>query len=104
MKFSFKKLLVCTLLLGSQTVMADDAEEGKDLAWTYHCVTCHGAQGKSVDERYPNLAGQDAAYLVSRLQYFRAYTEPFNHMNGQAEPLTDDAMRKLAAYFSTQTK
>lgn len=95
-----RALVAATLLSGGQLAAAEEDLTGQELAWKYHCVTCHGAQGKSADPRYPHLAGQDQAYLVARLQYFRDYTEPFNHMNGQAEPLTDEMMSRLAGYFS----
>ena len=52
--------------------------------------------------RYPNLAGQNAPYLVSRLKYFRAEEEPGNQMNAQAVLLTDEEINLLADYFSKQ--
>ena len=38
-------LMVATVL-ASPTVIAD---EGEQLAWKYHCVTCHGINGMSRD-------------------------------------------------------
>ena len=83
-------------------VSAADAERGEDLAWQHRCMTCHGETGMSSDERYPHLAGQDESYLGTRLRYFRDEVEPFNHMNGQARPLSDEDIADLAAYFSAQ--
>ena len=79
---------------------ASDTEDGARLAWKYHCVTCHGQNGVSNADRYPNLAGQNVAYLVSRLRYFREGVEPGNQMNGQAAPLTDEEINKLAEFFN----
>ena len=35
------------------------------------CQTCHGPNGISRNQHVPNLAGQQAAYLVLQLQAFR---------------------------------
>ena len=78
------------------------ANEGEKTAFKHHCVTCHGYDGKSNASRYPNLAGQNAPYLVSRLKYFRAEEEPGNQMNAQAVLLTDEEINLLAEYFSKQ--
>ena len=93
----------CALLFGtllSSTTLAADA--GEKAAFKHHCVTCHGWEGKSNDARYPNLAGQNAAYLVSRLKYFRAEEEPGNQMNAQAVLLSDEEIDIIAEYFSKQ--
>ena len=78
------------------------ADEGEKTAFKHHCVTCHGYDGKSNASRYPNLAGQNAPYLVSRLKYFRGEEEPGNQMNAQAVLLTDEEIDLLADYFSKQ--
>ena len=78
------------------------AEEDAELAWKYHCVTCHGVTGLSSSQRYPNIAGQNAGYLVSRLKYFREGQEPGNQMNAQAVALSDEDIQRLAEYFSRQ--
>lgn len=94
-------LLALTFVLSS-TAQAADAEHGKALAWQNRCMTCHGPTGHSEEDRYPILAGQKAAYIVARLEYFKSEQEPFNQMNGQARPLSEADMQDLAAYFSTQ--
>ncbi|MCR9258786.1 MAG: c-type cytochrome [Pseudomonadaceae bacterium] len=91
-------VVVLTGLCMAQVVCASD--EGKDLAWKYHCVTCHGMKGISIDQRYPNLAGQNVAYLVSRLRYFRDGVEHGNQMNGQAAPLSDEEITKISEFFN----
>jgi cytochrome c553 len=78
-----------------------NTDEGARLAFKYHCTTCHGQSGIASSDRYPNLAGQSVAYLVSRLKYFRDGVERGNQMNGQAAPLSDDDIEKLAAYFNS---
>ena len=82
-------------------VASAEADEGVRLAFKYHCTTCHGQTGIASSDRYPNLAGQPTAYLVSRLKYFREGVERGNQMNGQAAPLSDEEIEKLAAYFNS---
>lgn len=88
----------------SSSVWAADAAQGEYLAFKYHCMTCHGEQGNSNSPRYPNLAGQHAAYIDVRLKYFRSEVEPGNLMNAQAVHLEDDEIADLAAYFSEQAR
>ena len=76
------------------------AEDGADLAWKYHCITCHGERGKSRDPRYPHIGGQTANYIETRLKYFRSRTEPANQMNAQAVPLSDEEITTLAQYLA----
>ncbi len=88
-----KTFLTLTLLASGfvcASAVAASQHDGASLAWKYHCITCHGEQGKSNSSRYPHLAGQTAPYLESRLRYFRAKEEPGNHMNAQAAPLSDE--------------
>lgn len=86
-------------VLSATTSTAADMD-GATLAWKYHCVTCHGQKGIAKSDRYPNLAGQNTAYLEGRLRYFRERLEPGNQMNAQAAPLSDDEIRALATYFN----
>jgi len=97
--FKLRIALASAALTLSAATAASELD-GRALAWKYHCVTCHGQNGISNADRYPNLAGQNVAYLVSRLRYFREGTEPGNQMNGQAAPLSDEEINALAAYFN----
>ena len=88
----------------SAGAVAASVPDGEALAWKYHCMTCHGEQGKSASSRYPNLAGQNAAYVESRLKYFRSGEEAGNQMNGQAAPLSDEEIRVLAEHYSKMSR
>lgn len=96
--FLLPTLIALTGGLISPLVRAD--EEGAALAWKYHCVTCHGQNGVANSDRYPNIARQNVAYLISRLRYFRDGGEVGNQMNAQAAPLSDEDIKKLAEYFN----
>ena len=93
--------VVAYALIGSASGAWAD-EESAELAWKYHCVTCHGDTGVASSDRYPNIAGQNVGYLVSRLNYFREGQEPGNQMNAQAVLLSDEEIQRLAEYFSRQ--
>ncbi len=92
-------VMMVSMLAWSPVASADDNAE---LAWKYHCVTCHGYTGIASSDRYPNIAGQNVGYLVSRLKYFRDGQEAGNQMNAQAILLSDEEIQRLAEYFSRQ--
>ena len=87
-------------LLATPTSHAAEDDSGARPAWKYHCITCHGKKGVSNADRYPNLAGQNVTYLVSRLRYFRQGDEVGNQMNGHAKQLSDKDITTLAEYFN----
>ena len=37
-----------------------------------NCIACHGPNGNSTNPEWPNLAGQNAAYIAEQLRLFRA--------------------------------
>jgi len=81
---------------------AGDAAAGKAKAAA--CAGCHGANGKAIAPNYPNLAGQNAAYLESALKAYRDGQRSAGQaaiMKGMAAPLSDADISNLAAYFSS---
>ncbi len=65
-------------------------------------MACHGAEGKTTVPLYPNLAGQNAAYLSHALQAYKKG----ERSGGQAEVmkafvagLSDTDIEDLAAYY-----
>ncbi len=79
------------------------AEAGAAKAAT--CQACHGPNGNSVNPVWPNLASQNAAYIVGQLKLFKANTRINSQgvMMGMALSLNDQEMEDVATYFSTQT-
>ena len=101
-------LLVC-LFLGFSVSAATqgDAEKGKAKSVT--CGACHGADGNSAIAMNPKLAGQHANYLVKQLAEFKLASQTGGKegrnnavMNGMAAALSEQDMRDLAAYYSSQ--
>ncbi|MEO5624148.1 MAG: c-type cytochrome [Dokdonella sp.] len=71
------------------------------------CSNCHGVSGNSTSPMFPNLAGQQEAYIVAQLGGFKAHSRQdpagFEYMWGLSHNLTDKQIKELAAYFSAQT-
>ena len=83
----------------SGAVYAGDVAAGKAKSAT--CAGCHGAQGVSNNPLWPNLAGQQEAYLVKQLQAFREGTRSDPMMSPMAKPLSDTEIQNLAAYYNS---
>lgn len=78
-----------------------DVEAGKAKAAT--CAACHGADGNALVAMYPSLAGQGENYLVKQLQDFKSGARNNAVMSGMVAGLSEDDMKNVAAYFSSQT-
>ena len=77
---------------------AGDAAAGKEKS--AQCAACHGADGKSPNELWPNLAGQKYAYLVKQMKAFRDGSRSDPMMSPMAAPLSDADIENLAAFYS----
>lgn len=89
------------LAFGSTAFAEGSAEEGQQKATP--CVACHGVNGNSANPEWPSLAGQSGAYIVKQLKAFKAGERQNPLMTPMAQPLSDDDMEDLAAYYSQQT-
>ncbi|ART80436.1 c-type cytochrome [Oceanisphaera avium] len=85
--------------LSSPAFAEGNADAGK--AKSAVCAACHGAEGVSSLEIYPNLAGQKQAYLASQLQHFRDGERENPIMAPMARPLSDEDIADLAAYYAS---
>lgn len=65
-----------------------------------NCKTCHGEQGISNNNLWPNLAGQKKDYLIKQLKAFRSEERKDPVMNPMTKTLSDDDIEKLSDYFS----
>jgi cytochrome c553 len=103
-EYSAMKQIAAVIMAGimagiSGAVHAGDVAAGKVRSAT--CTGCHGEQGVSSNPLWPNLAGQQQAYLVKQLQDFREGTRSDPMMGPISEPLSDTEIQNLAAYFSS---
>ncbi len=66
------------------------------------CIACHGQQGVSSNDQWPNLAGQKQAYLIKEISAFRGGARQNTLMTPMVKDLSDTEIRALASYFSSQ--
>jgi cytochrome c553 len=66
------------------------------------CAACHGANGVSVADAIPNLAGQKAAYLANQLRALKDGSRKNASMNAIASQLSAADIANVAAYFASQ--
>ncbi|WP_164977559.1 c-type cytochrome [Vibrio parahaemolyticus] len=101
------RTLLLTSLIFTSTVYANpfgDAEKGKVKAPS--CVYCHGTNGLSSNDAYPNLAGQSPKYLYDSMKAYQdgLRTRPLAEMmKAQLRMLNDEDLRDVAAFFSEQS-
>ena len=103
------RLACCALLLLAAPISwsKGSAEAGAAVAAT--CLACHGPNGNSINAEWPNLAGQNAAYIEHQLHLLhdgqrtgKAGDASAAMMPAMAVTLSDQNMEDVAAYFSQQ--
>ena len=85
----------------SSGVLAADIAAGKAKA-TEVCAACHGADGNSMSQDFPKVAGQYPDYLAKALRDYKSGVRKNPIMAGFAKPLTKDDIENLAAYYGSQ--
>ena len=88
------------LLAAAGSALAADIEAGKSKALQV-CAACHGAQGASVSDTIPNLAGQKSRYIETQLKALREGSRKNPIMGTIARQLSDTDIANVAAYFSS---
>ena len=98
-----RKILLLTtaalLSVNAAAVFAGDAAAGKSKSAT--CAACHGQNGISPNDLWPNLAGQKAGYLVAQMKAFRDGQRANPMMAPMAAPLSDADIDDLAAFYAS---
>lgn len=67
------------------------------------CMTCHGEDGISTIDPYPNLRGQKMGYLISSLKDYQSRQRTSGLailMQQQADALTEQDIKDITYYFS----
>lgn len=105
-------ILLCLALGLASNTSAQEAAKGNPQAGqakSQLCATCHGADGNSLIDLNPKIAGQHAAYLAKQLREFRLASQTGGEkgrnnavMNGMSAGLSDEDILDLAAYFASQ--
>jgi len=100
--------VVIALMAATVSWSKGSAEAGAAVAAT--CQACHGANGNSSNPEWPNLAGQNTAYLERQLHLLHDGMRtgaPGDAaaalMPPMAAALTEQNIQDVAVYFSMQT-
>ena len=103
MKIRFKKIVMtgCLLIGGFPmgSAIGADLEAGSQLAT--QCSACHGADGVSTGNEFPNLASQKESYIKSQLLAFKNDDRKNPLMNAIAASLSETDIENLAAHFAS---
>jgi len=99
MKTAPTLIALAVLGFGFTSVSAGDAAAGK--AKSVVCAACHGPNGISTNDIWPNLAGQKPGYLTAQMKAFRDGGRSNPMMSPMAAALSDDDIANLAAYYSS---
>lgn len=68
---------------------------------TFFCANCHGEDGISKQPEVPNLAGQNAAYLLEQIRKFGSGERKDAFMQGLIKVLKDEERAQAAAYYAS---
>jgi cytochrome c553 len=100
----FAAFTLVSFQASADSLVDGSADAGKAKSIT--CSACHGAAGNSVNPLWPNIAGQNATYLVAQIKAFQPdengkalRSDPL--MTSMAMPLSDQDIRDLAVYFES---
>ncbi len=96
-----KKIIFSLFIaLGSVSAAeAADANAGKEKSGA--CSACHGATGVSGSPMFPNLAGQNDAYVIKQLKDFKSGARTDAMMAPMAANLSDEDMADIAAHYAS---
>ena len=96
-----KKIIFSLFIaLGSvSAAQAADANAGKEKSGA--CSACHGSSGVSGSPMFPNLAGQNGAYVIKQLKDFKSGARTDAMMAPMAANLSDEDMADIAAHYAS---
>jgi cytochrome c553 len=101
-------LAACAGLLFAsvQTASAGEIGRGNPVAGKLKlksevCRECHGEDGNSISDFAPNLAGQNADYIVKQVHNFQAGQRENPTMDMMAPTVDDSALIDIAAFFAS---
>ena len=92
-------VVVAALGVSALAAAAGDPKIGAVKATS--CYACHGSDGVSINDLWPNLAGQKPGYLVKQIQAFRDGTRTDPIMPIYVKELSDEDIAHIAAYFAS---
>ena len=97
--FAITGLALAASQVQAESLVKGSIEDGKAKSLT--CTACHGPEGNSANAMWPNIAGQNAPYLLTQLKAFKEGSRKDPLMSAQAMMLSDQDMADLAVYFES---
>jgi cytochrome c553 len=86
-------------IMSAAVLVAGNAAAGAKRAAA--CASCHGANGISPNDTWPNLAGQHAVYLARILGAYQSGAQKDVVMTPIAQSLSDADVQDFAAYYGS---
>ena len=65
-----------------------------------YCISCHGLSGITVNDQWPNLAGQQQKYLQNQLRAYKNGTREGSVMQVIVKEINDSQITAVAEYYS----
>jgi cytochrome c553 len=81
-------------------VAIEDAGAADGKAKTMVCAACHGQNGISMTDIWPNLAGQKKGYLIKQIRAFRDGQRVDPSMMPMVKSLSDQDIEDIAGYYA----
>ena len=92
-------MLTIAVLVVAGPATAGDIQAGQAKATL--CAACHGPDGISLNDLWPNLKGQKKGYLIKQIKAFRDGDRQDPTMLPMVKPLTDEDIENIAEYYSS---
>ena len=93
-------------LLATANAHAADGNKAEGRTLVYTCAGCHGIPGYSnayPDYPVPKIAGQNEQYLINALNEYKSGDRTYPTMVAQAQSLSEQNIKDIAAYLSSLT-
>ena len=101
MKNLIRLLAFTSIALANTAQAAGDIETGRALSAS--CSACHGNDGMSLSEEWPNLAGQKESYLAATLTKYKTGERKDPTMSALVGPLSGQNILDLAAFYASNS-
>lgn len=102
MKIASGLAFILSLLIAPFAMAAGDAAAGQGKVAV--CTACHADDGNSPVPNFPKIAGLGEKYLLKQLQDIKSGVRPVPEMTGMLDPLSDQDLEDIAAFYNTQTR
>ena len=99
-----RKIILFALLafMGPMTYAEGNATKGEELVGS--CLACHGEVGNSPVPSFPNIAGQNAQYLLKQLLEIQSGQREVLSMTGILDDMSESDLSDVATYFESQPR